>query len=282
MPLKKDSTQHASFTESLLADKRLFTVLSDQVKDYVHYDPSLYALLVGYVDSYTSYHKLTSDQVAKGYQSFIRSYNKDARLFDETGKYPLEIDADRAEPSRTDYSVILLLSTLLTSHRFRIMQLIMDKVTQSDSSLIIGCGPGLEIELVRARMKEIVAYDLTLDSFLDDYYKGDVDFRKEFFDGSGEEDYDNIFLIELLEHLDDPYKILADSKKVLKKGGVIYLTTATNIPQFDHLYNFSHDHLDFEKRVQEMGYSIVYSEEIVHAYMTKGIGSMNKFYTLTH
>ena len=271
-----------SLTTELLATKRLFTILSDQVKAASYFDTDLYNQLITFTDAYINYHKLDPKEVTTFYLSYIKAYNKDARLFDETGKYPLELDSERGEPSRKAYSIILLLSTVLTAHRFRIMQLIKAKTLTSDSGLFIGCGPGVEIELVRSMIENLKAYDLTLDPFLADHFVEAVDFRNEYFDGSGTATYEQIYLIELLEHLCDPFALLADCKKVLAKGGQLFLTTATNIPQFDHLYHFPADHKDFDARVQDMGFSVVYSEDIVHAYMTKSIGYMNKFYILTH
>jgi len=275
------SVQPSTITE-LIAKKRLFTILSDQVKDSEFFDASFYATLTSYLDKYVDFHNLDAKDVSKSYLSYIKDYNKDARHFDETGKYPLELDPEREEPSRTAYSIILLLSTLLTAHRFRIMQLIKDKTKQSDSGLFIGCGPGLEIELVKKSIKKLDAFDLTLDPFLGEHFRSEVDFKNEYFDGSGEIIYDQIYLIELLEHLSQPYDLLDNCKKVMAKGGLLYLTTATNIPQFDHLYHFPTDHKDFDEKIVELGFEVVYSEEIVHAYMTKSLGSMNKFYILTH
>ena len=277
-----DSSIKYSPSSDLIASNRLFSILSDQVKDAEFYDVNFYKTLTHYLDKYISYHELDAKSVAKFYLSYIKDYNKDARLFDETGKYPLELNPERGEPSRTAYSIILLLSTLLTAHRFRIMQLIKDKTPSCESGLFIGCGPGLEIELVKASIKNLHAFDLTIDPFLSENFQSEVLFKNEYFDGSGSERYNQIYLIELLEHLDDPYELLKNCKKVLSSGGQLFLTTATNIPQFDHLYHFPSDHKAFDQKVDELGFKVLYSEEIIHAYMTKSLGSMNKFYILTH
>lgn len=276
-----DTIKQHSFSEDLIANKRLFTVLNDQLKYNAIFDDELYQELIQYTDEFISFYNLSDKQVIKAYLSYIKSYNKDARVFEETNKYPLEITPDRAEPSRVDYSIILLLSTFLTVHRFRIMQLIKDKTVASEKGLFIGVGPGLEIELVKKKFKEIVAYDLSLDNFLTHYYQEkEIIFRNEFFVGTGGPQYDSIYLIELLEHLSEPYQLLAHCKQVLRPNGKIYLTTATNIPQFDHLYNFEPDHITFNKIVTDLGFKIEYEEDIPHAFITKGIGSKNKFYIL--
>ena len=271
----------SSFSESLIEKNRLFTILNDKVLASKYFESDLYQQLLGYTDKYVQYHNLSLKEVKKAYLSFIKEYNKDVRIFDETNKYPLEITEDRQAPSRIDYNIILLLSTFLNPHRFRIMQLIKEKNLAAEKGLFIGCGPGLEIDLTLDKVAEIVAYDLTLDEFLIDHYAKNIEFRNEFFNGEGTEKYDSIFLIEILEHLKDPFKLLANCKKVMKKSSRIYLTTATNIPQFDHLYNFESDHSHFNKMVTEMGFKIDFSEDIFHSFITKGADSKNKFYILS-
>ncbi len=51
--------------------------------------------------------------------------------------------------------------------------------------------------------------------------------------------YDTIFAIELLEHLENPYEIMESFGRSLKKDGRLIITTARNVPQFDHLFNFT-------------------------------------------
>ncbi len=274
--IKKDS-----FCLELIAKKRLFTILNDQVQASRFFDESLHQALIDYTDKYIQYHNLEAKVVTKHYLSYIKSYNKDVRAFEETGKYPLAIDPERAAPDRIAYDTILLFSTFMTPHRFRIMQLIKEKSFAADKGLIIGCGPGLEIDLIQNKVKEAVAYDLSIAPFLPDFFQEKVVFKNEFFDGSGTEKYDSIYLIELLEHLSDPFELLENCKKVLATKGKIFLTTATDIPQFDHLYNFAADHKHFDKTILEMGFQIDYAEDIVHEAITKDVGAMNKFYILS-
>jgi len=265
-----------SFSEELINKNRLFTILNDKLLASKYFEPVLYQELLSYTDKYVDYHNLSLKEVKKAYLKFIKEYNKDVRIFGETNKYPLELTEDRQAPSRIDYNIILLLSTFLNPHRFRIMQLIKEKNLPAKKGLFIGCGPGLEIDLTLNKVEEVVAYDLTLDDFLGNYYGQNVQFRNEFFDGQGTERYDSI-----LEHLKEPFQLLENCKKVLKKTGQIYLTTATNIPQFDHLYNFEPDHSHFNKMVTEMGFKIDFSENIFHSFITKGAESKNKFYILS-
>ena len=270
-----------SVTKDLLQNYRLFTILDERLQMNPHFDRALHLRLLDYCDAYCDYHEISAKELKENYFSYIRSYNKDARLFVESGKYP----AFTGEPvnvlGRRQYSIILLLSTFLTSHRFRIMKQLVQQSKPSDAALFVGCGPGLEIFLLDGIAKNIVAYDLELDAFLEDYHKK-VEFRKDYFDGSGGQKYDSVYLIEILEHLEDPYNLLSNCKKVMSADGKLHLTTATNIPQFDHLYYFDHDHSDFDQRIEDMGYKIVFQEDIQHEAITVPIDSKNKYYILKH
>ena len=270
-----------SICKEIVENNRLFTILSEKLKAHSVFEQSLYIKIVDFIDQYLRFHKLSAEETSKYYLDFIKAYNKDVRRFSKDGKYPLEIDPKREAPSRIAYNVVLLLSTILNPHRFKIMRLI-DRVESGafQKALFIGCGPGLEIHLCKDKADSLVAYDLTLDEALFDLLK-EVEFRNEYFDGSNQESYDSIFLIEILEHLSDPYKLLKNCLKVLNKEGKIYLTTATDIPQFDHLFNFPSDHRAFDNTLIEMGYEIVFKEPVLHESMTVNVDAKNEFYIIS-
>lgn len=267
----------SSFCASLIEENRLFTILSEKLGYSEHYDSILYKELEEFINKYCAFHSLDTKEVKAAYLSYIKAYNKDVRNFIESGKFPLELNPEREAPNRIDYNIILLLSTILTPHRFRIMQIIKQNLSKSNKALFIGCGPGLEIELTKDQFDEVNAYDLTLDSFLENHFT-EVNFYKEYFDGTNSTGYDCIFLIEILEHLSDPYMLLEICQKVLTDNGKIFLTTASNIPQFDHLYNFSVDHKDFDQKLNELGLEIILAEDIVHPVMTTDSQAQNRFY----
>jgi len=266
-----------SFCAELIEENRLFTILSEKLGFSEHYDAKLYAELEQFINDYIAFHSLEKDEVKKAYVKYIKAYNKDVRAFNHSGKFPLELNPNREAPNRIDYNIILLLSTILTPHRFRIMQIIKQNLDASKKGLFIGCGPGLEIQLTQDKIDVINAYDLTLDSFLDQHFDK-VNFYKEYFDGTNSDGYDCIFLIEILEHLSDPYMLLEICNNVLTANGKIFLTTATNIPQFDHLYNFPVDHIQFDNKLKELGLKIILAEDIIHPVMTTGSNAQNKFY----
>ena len=267
------------FIKQLISENRLLSSLHDRVMSSPHYEKQLYDVLVKYTRDYLeeSSDPSVSEEI---YLSFIRSYNKDMKIFAKTGKFPLAIDEYRSPPSRFEYDIILLFSCLFSEHRFRIMQLLDQKSSIANCGLFIGCGPGLEIELVKNNFQKLYAYDLSINEFLLDKHPS-VHFNETYFTGENDDlRYDSIYMIELLEHLREPYILLEKCQKVLSEKGKIYLTTATNIPQFDHLYNFEASHQDFEKKIQNIGLSISFMEEIPHQYITLDIGAKNRFYIL--
>ena len=268
------------FFNEIVAENRLLSSLYEMVLACPHYDEQLYAVLENYSMAYIAENSEGNEAPDEIYFNFIRSYNKDMKTFVKTGKYPLETDSNRAALGRFEYDIVLLLSCLFSEHRFRIMQLINEQSSKANCGLFIGCGPGLEIELVKNRIQELHAYDLSINEFLLTKHPT-VQFKKVYFTGDNDDlRYDSIYLIELLEHLSEPYVLLKQCQNVLSENGKIFLTTATNIPQFDHLYNFEASHQDFEKKIQNMGLSISFMEDIPHQFITLDIGAKNRFYIL--
>ena len=63
--------------------------------------------------------------------------------------------------------------------------------------------------------------------------------KKDIFDYDDTNKYDFIVLGEVLEHLDEPKQILVKLSKLLKPGGLLWITTPTNAPALDHVYLFN-------------------------------------------
>ncbi|MFQ3676004.1 MAG: hypothetical protein SNJ64_05630 [Endomicrobiia bacterium] len=76
-------------------------------------------------------------------------------------------------------------------------------------------------------------------------------------------------LIEILEHLENPQKLLSDAIKSLSSTGFLHFTISVNIPQFDHIINFELNDPRILNWVNESGGEIVYQEEIAHNYQSK-------------
>lgn len=266
--------------ESIFKENKLFKILLRSLKRSKSFEENLFNRILNYVERYLCASAKVGQDAVQIYLDFIEEYRKDMLAFSETDKYPLELDVERKAWDRFPYDVVLLFSCLLAEHRFRIMQLLSEKVVNTERALMIGCGPGLEIDLLKSKHTYFDAYDLSLNPYVVEQHK-EVNFYEEYFHrNSAESRYQSIYLIELLEHLSGPYGLLEDCHGVLENGGRMYLTTATNIPQFDHLYNFPADHIEFETKVKQMGFNIESMDELIHRPYTIDVKAKNRFYVL--
>lgn len=260
--------------QELFSQNRLFSILHEELTEKVGADHPLLCELMDYVDLYARVNRVTVETAEASYLKFIAAYRKDVLEFVRTGHYP----TGGREIARVEYDLALLLSTVLTWPRFRIMQLLAERALSADRTLFVGVGSGVELHLLRHRVKNAEAFDLRINPFLRELMPS-VAFREEEFK-AGKGLYGQIFLIEILEHLDDPFHLVSQCGRSLQVGGQIHLTTATNIPQFDHRANFPKDHCAFEAFLREQGCQILFCEDIPHPPAPKDVGSQNRFYTL--
>jgi len=235
--------------------------------------------VVDYSNWYFSQLGLSESEVIESYKNFIESYNSYMKSFLKTNKYPFELEGNVDSLDRNSYDIILLMSIIVTKHRLRIMEYLQENLEQKfNNGLIIGCGPGFEIAELKDQFESFDAYDISINNIL--LEMEGVNFHEEYFDGLSDKKYDRVYLIEILEHMKDPFELLESSKKVLSPSGQIICTTATNIPQFDHYYNFSKDHVHFESQLKSMGLHILDMENVVHNYFTVNVESKNRIYRL--
>ena len=273
--------RQTEYMEQLLAESPEAAFLLRLAKRAGPFDPGCEAGIAAYTQRFLDLHGVGIAEAYLVYEAFIRSYNKDIAAFAETGSYPHALRGTVSPIDRLDYDLVLLLSCIFSPHRRRIMDLLHRWTTETRTAAFVGCGPGLEIALLKERFQRVEAFDLDLNPRLADLH-GDVAFFEEAFPSPrGQTPLDAVFLIEILEHLDAPDALLADAAGALGPGGRLYLTTATNIPQFDHLYNFSEDHAVFERRLGELGLRIDRVEILTHQYMDIEIGAKNHVYALT-
>ncbi|MES2330067.1 MAG: methyltransferase domain-containing protein [Bacteroidota bacterium] len=267
----------SAFREQLLQESRLLTVLYDNLAESIKADV-VYRVVDRFLQKYTAFNHIDTEAAIQVYTNYIGAYNKHCKQFSKTGKYPWENGDNSFEITREGYDVILLMSILFTSHRFRLMQLVANADT-SGKALFIGLGSGIEILLTEKKHSERHGYDITVSKFLYSEFP-DVLFKTKLYTGQQEDYFDTIYMIELLEHVVDPFALLTTCSSSLKKGARIVFTTATDMPQFDHLYNFNPDHSVLDKAIVEMGCEIIYKEKISHSYMAMNLTPCNHFYLI--
>jgi SAM-dependent methyltransferase len=261
------------FEELLMCDRKLELDYEYACADQSESAKRVRAVASAYIEGYVAFNNISKETALASYAAMVRQYVTDIRTFIKIGKYPLEIDATEATPSRSDYDLFLILTILATRHRCAVME----ELTQFQSKgkcLVIGVGSGIELSFIGAP-EGGDAYDLYINPFARTAFSK-WRFQEALFHPSGR-DYDTIYSIELLEHLDRPYEFLKECREALLPGGQLVVTTATNVPQFDHRFNFTSDE-DFESRANGLGLLLTYKRVIPHEYPRTDIGARNVFY----
>jgi hypothetical protein len=263
----------AFFDELVRNDRKLELDYEYACSDETDAAKTVRAVAGSYLAGYVAANNISKDCVLAAYEAMVRRYSNDIRTFIKTGKYPFEIDGAVEMPSRCNYDLFLILTILLTKHRCALMEELA-KYPAAGRALAIGVGSGIELIFIGSQGGGD-AYDLYINSFARAALPKWI-FREQFYQPTGHQ-YDSVYAIELLEHLDKPYDFLDDCFRSLSTGGRLVVTTATNVPQFDHRFNFHSDE-DFEVRTASLGFELDYKRIIPHAYPRTDIGARNAFY----
>ncbi len=238
-------------------------------------DLKLYEFVNEYFYQYCKFNKVSVDNVIKIRKKFANNYIYNLKRFEKFSFYPKK--KNKFSLSRVEYDVVLLLSFLIEKHRFEIIKLFV-KEKYKGKILIIGSGPSLELALLKFFLNiknKIEAYDTSFNSFVKKKFKKEYKKKKYV---QNHKKYDVIVLIEFLEHLTKPYEFLFKLKKSLFRNGKVILTTAINIPQFDHLYNFKKN--EIIKKVKKMGFKKRKIKYIEHKMFISNVKSANEYLVL--
>jgi len=154
-----------------------------------------------------------------------------------------------------DYKIALLLSFVVTNHRFEILESLEEFLRAecfgAKELLSIGFGTGYELKVVHDILPHwrYQAYDNSSASFqyaselLRFFHCPVVGLREASFPLEEENlpkefegRFSKIVLCELLEHLENPGTALRNMGLALQRDGMIFATLAINIAQEDHVY----------------------------------------------
>jgi len=235
------------------------------------------------LSDYATFHRLSPAAIVAAYDGFARVFARHLEHFRHYRQYPLEY-ATPATTDRITYDVSLLLSCVVNSARFRIIEKLLQSLQQMPGEgifLVVGCGAGIELEIIQrtGRYQRVIAYDTDVSDFLRQRFSG-FNLRKQVFDHScPESNIDTVLAIEILEHVDNPTALMKDIVSVLKPGGICLCTTATDLPQFDHRYNFTDIPL-FQQQLQSLGFSLWETHTFIQPYPFQGIESRNDWFSL--
>ena len=223
-----------------------------------HYPAQLNELL-SLVKAYFYNLGLDSERVASDYLKMIKDMRTEGLYFYKHGKYRCDNQhiANEYVYSKpevmTYYMNALLVSQVMWKHHFNIFMYFQDnlkKLFKNHSKLSIldiGPGHGFFSFLVKKEFPDYEKIDIVdiSDTSLE-MTKEIIGFdgekikytKKDIFDYDDSNKYDFIVLGEVLEHLDEPKQILIKLSKLLKPGGLLWITTPTNSPALDHVYLF--------------------------------------------
>jgi hypothetical protein len=253
---------------------RIIRLAYKKLCNSIYYNQEVVTKIDGFLKQYAEYYNLSVSDIVNIYNEFTNNYLIDIRSFLKTGKYPLELGVNRSL-SRVDYDIFLILSVVLTIHRHRIFnQLILSSQKSSSDIVLIGVGSGLEIEFLRG-INNILAYDISISNFAKSNYPS-VEFVEGYFNGT-KKNISIVYAIELVEHLEDPISFLKMIYNSLMFEGKFFFTTATNVPQIDHLSNFTNIK-DFELQLKEIGFLLQENIFIQHEYILSKLNANNNWF----
>lgn len=215
--------------------------------------------LVGLVQAYFKNLNLDNERIAGDYLKMIRDMRSEGLYFYKHGKYRCDNQTIANEyvyskpEVMTYYMNALLVSQIMWKHHFNIFMYFQEHLKKlfKDHSqlniLDIGPGHGFFSFLIKKEFPDYKKIDIVdiSDTSLEMTKKiigfdGDKIkyFKKDIFDYEDSNKYDFIVLGEVLEHLDEPKKILEKLSKLLNPNGLLWITTPTNSPALDHVYLF--------------------------------------------
>jgi SAM-dependent methyltransferase len=189
------------------------------------------------------------------YADRVKTLQTLQQSFEKTGRYPASCYAEVQPVDLEEYNLALLLSFVVTNHRFEILEWLADflawPVDGPQRLLSVGFGTGYELKLARGQCPawELEAFDRSPDVAR---YAADLlahfgcdasclrleEFPLEREEGIGayESRYGKVVLCEVLEHLEQPARAIRNLGSTLAPGGHMFLTMAINLAQEDHIH----------------------------------------------
>jgi len=262
-----------------LQKKRINNFISQQDTDYWTYAEEICRRLN------QSFLRTEQDRIeaARCYNRMTMDFLCEQIRFSKTGVYRLD-NANLAEKnvySQPDvmryYMVGLFLSYLLWPNHFEILRFLKTYIHQISTIrryLDIAPGHGLfAVEVMhrfpdlRATLLDISETSLQVTSEILSTFQIEP-FRLRFINGDflsvpiPGDNFDFISMGEVLEHVNDPARFLETACRLLRPQGTIFMSTCTNCPAIDHVYNF-HDVNEIRNMIYDSGLSIVKDKALV-------------------
>ena len=213
--------------------------------------------------SFLSKYKNYLESIGKDFQYSIDCYLhmtadmfRERENFLETGRYSntsfIDVNARvYANPEVMDYHMHgLVLAQFLWTDQYKRFSFFADNLPAFKNKirnyLEIGGGHGLYIYEAERIFGSVTVFDLVdISTSSLNLAKGILNpsainfIHKDIFDFDEKNKYDFITMGEVLEHLEEPEKMLQKIHRLLSGDGVFFITTPANAPMIDHIYLFN-------------------------------------------
>lgn len=203
---------------------------------------------------------------------FLQTGEYTSKSFDEVNKRVYD------NPDVMEYYMHgLLLSQFLWTHHYDILLYFNDIINRNKDSiknyLEVGGGHGLYISEAISIIGAGASYQVV------DISKSSLDMARRMINNNSvtytlsdvfeffpEKKYDFITMGEVLEHVEDPVRLLEKLYELLDDNGKVIITTPTNAPAIDHIYLFKNAE-DIREVIRKAGFKIleekcIYSENL--------------------
>ncbi len=243
-------------------DDNFKIIAEDYLSNYCNFlNKTLNISLDFIVDSYlTIVEDTTKEQIR-----FMRSGNYKFSTFEEA-----DFNVYNNKEYMQKYMIGLALSQFLWQNHKEIFDFYRKNISNSsgDKFLEIGCGHGMFfIESIKQnRFQSYKAVDLSPSSieltknFVNSYFEKNlpnVEIKlQDIFDFDEDEKFDFINMGEVLEHVENPKKLLDRIYELLTNNGKAYLSTCANCPAVDHIYLYKNVD-EIKNMFEEAGLKIV-------------------------
>ncbi|GHV51639.1 SAM-dependent methyltransferase [Synergistales bacterium] len=211
-------------------------------------------------DFLCSYFKYDIRQIVDAYLALVDSLTEQQMNFMRTGKYQ-NSTFEEVEHYYEDgkimknYVIGFAVSLYLWPHHMEVMRFYKKNIREGKgregkgSYLEIGPGHGhlLVTAMGNSNFDSYTAVDIsqtsvdTTASYVKYCLPGSNNYavlRKNFFDFDSSEKFDALVMGEVLEHVEEPEKFLRKIRELAADDAFIYISTAVNAPQFDHIHHF--------------------------------------------
>ncbi len=261
-------------TQSSTQKKKIERLISKQNKIYFDRAEDFSKKFIKYLKNekvplkyaINSYLKLCFDMFES--HKYFMKYNR-YPLADEKDAYKKVYDNIKVMKS---YMFGVAISQFLWSTHYAMYSFFIKNITKSNlkikNYLEVGSGHGLFFLKALENLREDTKFDIVdisstsikiTKSVINFFYKGERDinyYKKNVFDYKPNEKYDFITLGEVLEHVNNPKKLLKQLHFLLNPNGRVYMSTCVDCPSIDHIYHFKSIG-EIEQLIKKSGFKIV-------------------------